>query len=585
MKFIDKLKEYVMKNDDFEVVNIGGSFADKKRENRADELSDVDLFIITEKKDYYLQNPKWLEFFDEKFIYFNDPISMGVGTELRIAFESGLLADIAIVNNEEFEQLKNNQIFCEKILDRGMINIKNTKGENYFKYKSIEKQKISEKALNRKINEFWIDIANIYKYIKRNDLFSAKYAFDRRITKLVIYTMEEYTKTLNNNIDVMFNGRNMSSWLDEESLKLIYEINSSIKEEEMLKSIDLAINLFENRMKKIFKYYGFEEEQENNIIIPIIKEKLNELKNIKTVVNKILTYSYGMNNNTLEKILYKKVQEAYEKKEKLNFVIPAFPGKSPNKNSCFSHLPDYTENISINSIKAFIKEINKVYKFKCTFTIIHDGHYFIKLGITRSEEELNDYINEIRKSLPRDIKSKTIYDLMGTRDFNIAYNKFAEKYMNCEKIDNNGLSNEIVFTKYEFFDKIYNVSSSKNQIQIWAKKIAKNSLLIKRAVNNLIEDIYPNSIRLSVHYQEENSKKMGFKMIPNAVNKGTPWFYVAYKSTSEKIILGKRNWKLKSKKLKNDKFGKYYSVNDKVVEEFLDGKISETVKKEKGFNR
>lgn len=585
MKFIEKLKEYVLKNDDFDVVNIGGSFADKKRENRADTFSDVDLFIITEKKDYYLHNPKWLDFFDEKFIYFNDPISMGVGTELRVAFESGLLADIAIVNNEEFDQLKNNQIFCEKILDRGMINIKNTKGENYFKYKSIEKQKISEKALNRKINEFWIDIANIYKYIKRNDLFSAKYAFDRRITKLLIYTMEEYTKTLNNNIDVMFNGRNMSSWLDEESLKLIYEINSSIKEEEMLKSIELAINLFENRMKKIFKYYGFEEPQENNIIITIIKEKLNELKNIKTVVNKILEYSYGMNNNNLEKILYKKVQEAYEKKEKLNFVIPAFPGKSPNKNSCFSHLPDYTENISINAIKAFIKEINKVYKFKCNFTIIHDGHYFIKLGITRSEEELNDYINEIRKNLPRNVKSKTIYDLMRTNDFNIAYNEFFEKYINNEKIDNSGLSNEIVFTKYEFFDKIYNVSSSKNQIQIWAKKIAKESLLIKRAVNNLIEDIYPSSIRLSVHYQEENSKKMGFKMIPNAVNKGTPWFYVAYKSTSEKIILGKRNWKLKSKKLKNNKFGKYYLVNDRVVEEFLEGKVSETVKKEKGFNR
>lgn len=588
MNFIEKLKEYVTNNDDFEIVNIAGSIADQKRNNRKDEFSDIDLFIITEKKDYYLKNVEWLNFFDEKFIYFNDPISMGVGIELRIAYESGLLVDMAIINNREFNLLKQNSTFCEKILDRGMINIKNSKNIDFLKHEPITKEKISESILNRKIDEFWIDIANIYKYLKRGDFFSAKYAFDRRITKLLIFTMEEYAKTIKSNIDVMFNGRYMDSWLDENSLKLIYKINSSTDINQMLNCIDLSIDLFEDRMKKIFDYYGYKKETTKEKIILVIKERINELKIIKSVVDKILMYNYGLNRQKLEKILKEKVQASYRKRKKLNFVIPAFPGKSPNKYSCFSYLPDYTENISINSIRKFIKEIEKSYPFGCNFTIIHDGHFFIKLGITRKEIELNEYISAVRKKLPSNIRSMTIYDLMKNSDLEIAYKQFKRLYVDNninDNINNIDLSNEILFTKYEFFDKINIANSSNNQIQMRAKIIAKESLKIKKAVNNLIEEFFPDSIRLSVHYQDKNSVKMGFKLIPNSINKGTPWFYVAYVSENGKIILGKTNWIFKNKKLQSNKFGKYYLIDNKSIDVFLEGKCSDIILKEKGFNR
>lgn len=573
MKFIAELEKYSIYNNDFDVVNICGSFADKINKNRYNEFSDVDVFIITEKKDYYLNNPQWLDFFNEKYIYFNDPISLGIGCELRVAFENGLLVDIAIVNDMEFRQLKKNSIFCEKIIDRGMLTLKNNKGKNYLEHEKIVSNKINEYDLDRKVDEFWIDIANIYKHLKKGDYFSAKYAFDRRIIKIIIFTMEEYAKIIDNNIDVMFNGRNIKKWLDSESLSLIYNITSSFDNLVMVESIINAINLFESRIYEIRRFYGFTIKSKSKNIVNDIKEKINQLKLIYKVVDILLKYNYGSNEQILKEILINKVDYLYRNKKELNFVIPAFPGKSPNDNSCFSILPDYTEELALKTIKDFMNNVNSCYPFGCSFTIIHDGHFFINLGITRSEVELNSYINEIRKKLPENTESKTIYDLFDSDDCNIALDRFYNEYEKNinDNFDNNAISNEILFTKYEFFDKINDVGISKNQIQMKAKKIALKSLSIKVAISKMINEKYTNSIRLSVHFQNEKSTKMGFKLIPQAINRGTPWFYVAYVSPNGKIILGKKNWNITKKRKKDNN---YYLISNKMITMFENNKIN-----------
>lgn len=277
MNFIEKLEHYMQTNTDFDVVNIAGSFSDKKTKNRYDKFSDIDLFIITEKKDNYLLDPSWLDFYGKKYMFFNDPISLGTGMELRVVFDDGLLVDIAIVNNDEFQNLKENEAFCDKIIDRGFEILKNNYGDDYFDHKKYLKTNISEYELNRRIDEFWIDICNIYKYFSRKDYFSAKYAFDRRITKILIYTMEEYTKTLNNFHDVFFNGRYMHKWLDDCSFKKMNEIDSSIEPKKMIDAIRKAIDLFESTNDKIFKYYNYNYDINRDSIVFMIKEKINEI--------------------------------------------------------------------------------------------------------------------------------------------------------------------------------------------------------------------------------------------------------------------------------------------------------------------
>ena len=305
---------------------------------------------------------------------------------------------------------------------------------------------------------------------------------------------------------------------------------------------------------------------------------------INDVVEKILLYGYGNNIQKLKTILYDKVNEKYLKREKLGFVMPAFPGKSPNCNSSFSFLPDYTENVSLETINDFITEINKIYPYGCEFTIVHDGHFFSYVGITRGELELNEYILSFRKKCGEWITSVTIYDLMNSCDLYEAYLLFKNKYLD-EMISIGDLSNEILFTRNEFGDKIFKNGLSNNQKQKIATNIARKSVLIKNGINNMINDLFPDSIRLSVHFQDKGSVKMGFKLIPFAINKGTPWFYVAYVSSCGKIILGKNDWYFESKKISTNKYGNFYSISDNDIYLFENNLVDRKIIRERRYNR
>ena len=67
----------------------------------------------------------------------------------------------------------------------------------------------------------------------------------------------------------------MKKWLDEESFEKINNIDSSIEPSKMLLSIKLAINLFEEKINKIFNYYGYSNDVERDDLVRKIKEKIN----------------------------------------------------------------------------------------------------------------------------------------------------------------------------------------------------------------------------------------------------------------------------------------------------------------------
>lgn len=305
---------------------------------------------------------------------------------------------------------------------------------------------------------------------------------------------------------------------------------------------------------------------------------------IEQVMQKILSYSYGNNEQILKKVLYDNISKKYFEKEELKFIMPSFPGKSPNNNSCFSWLPDYTEYISIETIIEFVDSIRKVYPYGCEFTIIHDGHFFYNLNITRSEEELNEYILSLKKLFCQKIKSFTIYDLMGSNNLQTAYSIFKNKYFD-ENMSIENLSNEILFTKNEFSSKLFTNNLSNNKKQKIATDIARRSILIKKSISYMIKDIFPDYIRLSVHFQNENSEKMGLKLIPLAINKGTPWFYIAYVSETGKILLGKKNWNFESKNICYNEYGKFFSISDNDIFLFENGLADKKIIRERRYNR
>ena len=275
-EFIKKLYDYVNMNVDIDVCLLMGSHADK-RQKRCDEYSDIDLFIITEKNVEYLKNYKWMEFYKKVSLHFLDPISLGIGMELRVCFEDELLADVAIVNFKEFESLMNNEIFRTKIIGRGFEIVKSNYPQSIYQTSNLvvgNKCTITEESLNRLRDEFIIDIYNILKYFYRGDYFTSFYAFERRISKIIVYILEESYKLYNIDKDVMFNGRYMEKWLTSEDYEYVRKIFLDINKDNFLESIRNSIILFENKCQLIANKLNISLENKENSIEKV-KRKIN----------------------------------------------------------------------------------------------------------------------------------------------------------------------------------------------------------------------------------------------------------------------------------------------------------------------
>ena len=276
-EFIKKLYNYVNTNLDIDACLLMGSYADK-RKKRCDEYSDIDLFVITEKNIEYLNNYKWLEFYKKVSLHFLDPISLGIGMELRVCFEDELLADVAIVNLKEFEILMNNEIFRTKIIGRGFEIIKSNYPQSIYQTSDsvvTKKCTITAESLNRLRDEFIIDIYNVLKYFYRGDYFTSFYAFERRISKIIVYILEESYKLCSIDKDVMFNGRYMEKWLTSEDYEYVRKIFLDINKDNFLDSIRNSILLFENKCQMIANKLNIELENKDNSIEKI-KRKIND---------------------------------------------------------------------------------------------------------------------------------------------------------------------------------------------------------------------------------------------------------------------------------------------------------------------
>lgn len=310
---------------------------------------------------------------------------------------------------------------------------------------------------------------------------------------------------------------------------------------------------------------------------------------VNDIYNLLIKYLYGDNidnlkDETIEKILY-----FIHHNKSIEFVMPSFPGKSSNINSSFNGKFGYEEQYSINNINKLLQGIQRLYPNGAKLYIIHDGHIFSDLNITRTDSELDEYINEFRKRIDDDIISISLKDLIEEKTYEDARDKFINLYV--RQLDEKLLSGELIkkeilFTKIEFENKIKNDTIiSNNRLQMIAKKIAKQSLLRKQGLSNCIAEKFPNAIRLSIHYQDSNSKKLGFKLIDKAINFGSPWFNIIYMCSNGDIILGKKNWFIENRKLIVSNEGCYYIIDNKTEEDFKNNNVNKIIKKEMKIGR
>jgi len=252
----------------------------------------------------------------------------------------------------------------------------------------------------------------------------------------------------------------------------------------------------------------------------------------------------------------------------IEFVLPAFPAKSPNRNKkVLGILPDAGEEVSLRHLHNFNEKVQRIYKQGSRITIILDAFiYSDLLGIP--DEHVVQYKNALMNMYGEiaDGNNKSIDfigpenllgipDSQGCRDrIMTTYGGSLDEVLARIKEDEGERIAYVGITYFLHDDLDINRELSRSQREKRAKKVAKQMMQRKSAFDKLIKEHYGHSIRLSIHPHPGNSEKIGINLIPGFKNSGTPWHNVLVIHNDDSYELIRRE---KAERLKYDLVYKY----------------------------
>lgn len=250
------------------------------------------------------------------------------------------------------------------------------------------------------------------------------------------------------------------------------------------------------------------------------------------------------------------IVSAIEKNHPIHFVLPAFPGKSPNTNKVLGHLPDLAEKLALRFLGKLCEEIKRYYLPGIKIIICSDGRVFNDvIGIT--ESAVSDYQAALKSSIIEmgltDISTFNLEDHYHKQEFGQMRSELLEQYAPSltsiktriklgaqpratqEDSEMNQLYRGI--TRFLFEDALHpEQTASRSHIQKEARKRAYELIHRSNAWSALIAEHFPHAVRLSIHPHGCGSKKLGIKLIQSE-SWMTPWHGVAVEASDGYALL------------------------------------------------
>lgn len=229
---------------------------------------------------------------------------------------------------------------------------------------------------------------------------------------------------------------------------------------------------------------------------------------------------------------------------RIDFILPAFPAKSPNPRKVLGKCPDMAERLALDFLHRLCTDIRAIYSPGARIIICSDGHVFADL-IEVSDRDVADYQTAM-KAMIADMKADTIevFNLENVAQLSTpADNHDRQRELLCkfhaeapELIkqrllgDSDGVQLYRSITRFMFEDRwTGDASFSRTALQRKSRRIAIGVIQRSDAWGNLLGKQFPHAIRLSIHPQASTSIKMGIHLMDTHDNWLTPWHGVAVK--------------------------------------------------------
>ncbi|MFT4925114.1 MAG: pyoverdine/dityrosine biosynthesis protein Dit1 [Phenylobacterium sp.] len=249
-----------------------------------------------------------------------------------------------------------------------------------------------------------------------------------------------------------------------------------------------------------------------------------------------------------------KIEQMVSNNQPIHMILPAYPGKSPNRDKTLSKLPDLSEEHSLDNLGQLCQEISQVYSVGAKICICSDGYVFADL-VRIPDADVLAYTQAIQAYYQKHYPDYfEFYDIKDCYPQLNCLDSMREELMvghgeslltlkaksQVEKETQSMYKGITKFLFEDFLGLTEFVGQSKTQTQKMAKQVSLRVIQRSNAWSQLLEGVYPGSLRLSIHPQFRESAKIGIKMADSDDCWRTPWHSVAVRKDAQ-IWLQKRS--------------------------------------------
>lgn len=238
-----------------------------------------------------------------------------------------------------------------------------------------------------------------------------------------------------------------------------------------------------------------------------------------------------------------KVMAALEQGEPIEMVLPAFPGKSPNRQKTLGPLPDLAEHHAIDELHRLCEEIRALHAPGAVIHICSDGYVFSDL-VRVPDAHVQAYTDDIQRYADQHYPGRfTLFDLkdaypqLGCLD-SMREELMIEHGQSLRALQQRFESEDHMMLMYcgihRFLSEDYAgladfAGMSMNAVKKVAKPASQRVIQRSEAWSALLQARYPQCLRLSIHPQLAVSSKIGIRLVPTSDLWRTPWHSVAIK--------------------------------------------------------
>lgn len=245
------------------------------------------------------------------------------------------------------------------------------------------------------------------------------------------------------------------------------------------------------------------------------------------------------------------IAEAMTRGRTIEFLLPAFPTKSPNPAKVLGPLPDLAEELALRFLESLCERIAEVYPPGARILICSDGRVFNDLigvsdeNVTRYVHEINHMINRIGAVHLGQFTLDEVYpgaDHAQLRARLTAGRGTHPDELRAEVRQGGDLVHMYRgITRFMLEDlSVPEYTGSRAALQRRCRELAYGVIARSRAWDELLGELFPDAVRLSIHPQPCSTRKIGLLLADTPDVWLTPWHSTAVETGDGRFTLMKR---------------------------------------------